>query len=105
MPTDITALIQILPTARLKRPFTSGTPSFLFKKANPNGNEFVFGANLELLDRADIHDGQTSRAVLHCWVEISIDDVPEGTELLIWYNREIGTARVDEHTGHPERSV
>jgi len=96
VPTDLHGRVEIFPTAHLKAPLPSGTLSFLFKKIEGDGAEWVFGASMELLDRHDIHDGQSSRAILHCWTDVVAEEVSEGTELVIWYNkRELGRAFVD----------
>ncbi len=96
VPTDLCGHVEIFPAAHLKAPFPSGTPSFLFKKIQSDGTEWLFGAVMELLDRDDIFDGQSSRAILHCWTDVVAEEVSEGAELVIWYNkRELGRASVD----------
>lgn len=94
------------PDAHLKVPFPSGTPSFLFKKVLTDGTEYTFGATMDLLDWAEIFDGQSAQATLHVIGDLPPTEFHERTEIEISYNlRSLGTVSIQEVVYEDSNSI
>jgi hypothetical protein len=105
VPTKLRVLVKIFEEAHLRASFPSGTPSFLFRKTLANGEEYVFGATMDLDDRDEIFNGQSSQAILHVIGNLPESDILPGAEWAIYYNRrDIGKMSVIEVLSAETRS-